>query len=139
MNNKIIDIVNNRFNSKNKWGLVIGDIMLDRYISGDVKRLSPEASVPIVDVNENINKIGGAGNVALNLSCLGIKTLIVGEIGNDNSGKIIKDLFKENGISTQYLVKKKGATTTKTRIMGGQQQIVRLDYDEFSTGPNQVE
>ncbi|MDA9211057.1 bifunctional heptose 7-phosphate kinase/heptose 1-phosphate adenyltransferase [Methylophilaceae bacterium] len=139
MNNNIIDIVSNRFNSKNKWGLVIGDIMLDRYISGDVKRLSPEASVPIVDVNENINKIGGAGNVALNLSCLGIKTLIVGEIGNDNSGKIIKDLFKENGISTQYLVKKKGATTTKTRIMGGQQQIVRLDYDEFSTGPNQVE
>jgi D-beta-D-heptose 7-phosphate kinase/D-beta-D-heptose 1-phosphate adenosyltransferase len=139
MKNNIIDIVSNGFNAKNKWGLVIGDIMLDEYINGDVKRLSPEAPVPIVNINDNVHKIGGAGNVALNLLGLGIKTVIVGEIGNDNSGEILKDLFKENGMSTKHLLKKKGSTTTKTRIMSGQQQIVRLDYDEFSTGPNQIE
>ena len=64
MKNNIIEIVSNSFNAKDKWGLVIGDIMLDEYINGNVKRLSPEAPVPIVNVNDNIYKIGGAGNVA---------------------------------------------------------------------------
>jgi len=131
--------VSNGFDSKDKWGLVIGDVMLDHYIMGDVKRLSPEAPVPIVNINDNVYKIGGAGNVALNLAGLGINTFIVGEIGNDYSGEVLKDLFKENGISTKNLMKKKGATTTKTRIMGGQQQMIRLDYEELSTGPNQAE
>ena len=135
----IINTVSNGFNAKNKWGLVIGDVMLDHYVSGDVKRLSPEAPVPIVNVNDYVYKIGGAGNVALNLSGLGINTYIVGEIGNDDSGEILKDLFKESGISTKHIIKKKGSTTTKTRIMSGQQQMVRLDYDEISTGPNQTE
>ena len=135
----IINTVSNGFNAKNKWGLVIGDVMLDHYISGDVKRLSPEAPVPIVNVNDYVYKIGGAGNVALNLSGLGINTYIVGEIGNDDSGEILKGLFKESGISTKHIIKKKGSTTTKTRIMSGQQQMVRLDYDEISTGPSQAE
>ena len=139
MKNNIIDIVSNRFNSKDKWGLVIGDIMLDHYIIGDVKRLSPEAPVPIVNVDDNVYKIGGAGNVALNLSGLGINTFIVGEIGNDYSGEVLKDLFKQNGMSTKNLIKKKGPTTTKTRIMGGQQQMVRLDYEELSSGPSEIE
>ena len=135
----IINTVSNGFNAENKWGLVIGDVMLDHYVSGDVKRLSPEAPVPIVNVNDYVYKIGGAGNVALNLSGLGINTYIVGEIGNDDSGEILKDLFKESGISTKHIIKKKGSTTTKTRIMSGQQQMVRLDYDEISTGPSQAE
>ena len=139
MKNNIIDIVSNGFNAKNKWGLVIGDIMLDEYISGDAKRLSPEAPVPIINVKDNVSKIGGAGNVALNLLGLGIKTILVGEIGDDNSGEILKNLFKENGIPTKHLIKKKGSTTTKTRIISGQQQMVRLDHDELSTGPNQIE
>ena len=139
MKNNIIDIVSNGFNTKDKWGLVIGDIMLDHYIIGNVERLSPEAPVPIVNVNDNIYKIGGAGNVALNLSNLGIHTFIVGEIGNDYSAEVLKDLFKDNGISTKNLIKKKGSTTTKTRIMGGQQQMVRLDYEELSTGPSEIE
>ncbi len=139
MKNNIIDIVSNGFNAKNKWGLVSGDIMLDEYISGDAKRLSPEAPVPIINVKDNVSKIGGAGNVALNLLGLGIKTILVGEIGDDNSGEILKNLFKENGIPTKHLIKKKGSTTTKTRIISGQQQMVRLDHDELSTGPNQIE
>ena len=137
MKNNIIDIVSNDFNAHDKWALVIGDIMLDHYVSGDVNRLSPEAPVPILNVNDYIYKIGGAGNVALNLSGLGIKTTLVGEIGDDDSGDILKDLFKENKIATKHLIKTKGATTTKTRIMSGQQQMVRLDYDEYSSGPNQ--
>ena len=139
MKNNIIDIVSNGFNAKNKWGLVIGDIMLDKYISGVAKRLSPEAPVPIINVNENVNKIGGAGNVALNLLSLGIKTILIGEIGSDNSGEVLKDLLRDNGITSKHLIKKRGLTTTKTRIMSGQQQMVRLDYDELSTGPNQTE
>ena len=139
MKNNIIDIVSNGFNSKNKWSLVIGDIMLDQYISGIAKRLSPEAPVPIINVNNDIYKIGGAGNVALNLLGLGIKTVLIGGIGNDYSGEILKGLFKDNGIATKHLITKKGSTTTKTRIMSGQQQMVRLDQDELSTGPNQTE
>jgi D-beta-D-heptose 7-phosphate kinase/D-beta-D-heptose 1-phosphate adenosyltransferase len=139
LKNNIIDIVSNGFNAKNKWGLVIGDIMLDKYISGVAKRLSPEAPVPIINVNENVNKIGGAGNVALNLLSLGIKTILIGEIGSDNSGEVLKDLLRDNGITSKHLIKKRGLTTTKTRIMSGQQQMVRLDYDELSTGPNQTE
>ena len=139
MKNNIIDIVSNAFNAKNKWGLVIGDIMLDTYITGDVKRLSPEAPVPIVNVNDSIDIIGGAGNVALNLNGLQIKTILVGEIGDDESGDILKNLFKENNISTKYLVKKKGFTTTKTRIISGQQQMIRLDNDQISNGPNTTE
>ena len=139
MKNNILDIVSNAFNAKNKWGLVIGDIMLDTYITGDVKRLSPEAPVPIVNVNDSIDIIGGAGNVALNLNGLQIKTILVGEIGDDESGDILKNLFKENNISTKYLVKKKGFTTTKTRIISGQQQMIRLDNDQISNGPNTLE
>ena len=139
MQNNIIDIVSNEFNSKNKWSLVIGDIMLDHYISGVAKRLSPEAPVPIINVNDNVTRIGGAGNVAINLLGLGIKTVLIGEIGSDDSGEILKDLFRESGIATKHLIKKKGPTTTKTRIMSGQQQMVRLDYDELSKGPNQTE
>ena len=139
MKNNIIDIVGNSFNAKNKWGLVIGDIMLDSYITGDVKRLSPEAPVPIMNMNDTIDIIGGAGNVALNLNGLEIKTILVGEIGNDDSGKILKDLFKENNISTKYLIKNKKFTTTKIRIVSGQQQMLRLDTDQISTGPNNIE
>jgi D-beta-D-heptose 7-phosphate kinase / D-beta-D-heptose 1-phosphate adenosyltransferase len=139
LKNNIIDIVGNSFNAKNKWGLVIGDIMLDSYITGDVKRLSPEAPVPIMNMNDTIDIIGGAGNVALNLNGLEIKTILVGEIGNDDSGKILKDLFKENNISTKYLIKNKKFTTTKIRIVSGQQQMLRLDTDQISTGPNNIE
>ena len=93
--------------------------MLDQYIFGNVDRISPEAPVPILKKNNQIDRIGGAGNVALNLSGLGIKTVLVGEIGNDNAGDRLSDLFNINSIPTKYLIKKKVTTTTKTRIMSG--------------------
>jgi len=135
----LIEIVKNNFNSKNKWCLVIGDLMLDQYIFGNVDRISPEAPVPILKKNNQIDRIGGAGNVALNLSGLGIKTVLVGEIGNDNAGDRLSDLFNINSIPTKYLIKKKVTTTTKTRIMSGQQQLVRLDDEEISSGPSKLD
>ena len=139
MKANLIEIVNNNFNAKNKWCLVIGDLMLDQYIFGNVERISPEAPVPILKKNNQINRIGGAGNVALNLFGLGIKTILVGEIGNDKAGEKLTDLFKVNSIPTKYLIKKKTSTTTKTRIMSGQQQLVRLDEDEISSGPSKID
>jgi len=135
----LIEIVNNNFNAKNKWCLVIGDLMLDQYIFGNVERISPEAPVPILKKNNQVDRIGGAGNVALNLSGLGIKTILVGEVGNDKAGDTLSDLFSANSIPTKHLIKKKTTTTTKTRIMSGQQQLVRLDEEEISTGPSKSE
>jgi len=135
----LIEIVKNNFNAKNKWCLVIGDLMLDQYIFGIVERISPEAPVPILKKNNQVDRIGGAGNVALNLSGLGIKTILVGEVGNDKAGDTLLDLFIENSIPTKHLIKKKTTTTTKTRIMSGQQQLVRLDEDEISSGPSKLD
>ena len=70
---------------------------------------------------------------------MGIKTILVGEIGNDKAGEKLTDLFKVNSIPTKYLIKKKTSTTTKTRIMSGQQQLVRLDEDEISSGPSKID
>jgi len=139
LKNNIINIVSNNFNAKEKHCLVIGDIMLDQYIFGDVERISPEASVPVLNKSKHINRIGGAGNVALNLQGLGIKTILIGEVGNDISGKTLIKLLKENFISTKYLIKKRGGTTTKTRIMSKQQQIVRIDEEQPSLGLNNIE
>ena len=139
MKTNLIEIVKNNFNAKSKWCLVIGDLMLDQYIFGNVDRISPEAPVPILKKNNQIDRIGGAGNVALNLSGLGIKTVLVGEIGNDNAGDRLSDLFNINSIPTKYLIKKKVTTTTKTRIMSGQQQLVRLDDEEISSGPSKLD
>ncbi len=87
MKDNLINVVTNNFNAKNKWCLVVGDIMLDQYIFGNVDRISPEAPVPILKKTSQIERIGGAGNVALNLQGLGIKPILVGEISNDISGK----------------------------------------------------
>ena len=74
------DIINKKFNSKGKWVLVIGDVMLDRYIFGEVTRLSPEAPVPIVEKEREFSRMGGAANVAANLVGLGIKTCLINHI-----------------------------------------------------------
>jgi len=134
LKNNLIDIVNNNFHAQNKWCMVIGDLMLDQYIIGQVDRISPEAPVPVLKKNKQINRIGGAGNVALNLLGLGIKPILIGQIGNDEYGAKLTELLKENTISTKYIFKKKGITTTKTRVMSGHQQIMRID-DEATIEP----
>ena len=110
--------------------LVIGDVMLDAYVMGKVNRISPEAPVPIVSLENEDARIGGAGNVALNLLDLGAKPIICGVIGEDSSGDKLLNLFEKNGISTDGLVKSIARkTTVKTRVISNKQQLLRIDSE----------
>lgn len=121
----------NLFNNfKNKKILVIGDIILDRYIFGKVSRISPEAPVPVVEVYEESYRLGGAANVANNIIALGGKVYISGIIGKGSAGRIVKDLLIEKGIMQDYIFEDSRKTTVKTRIIAGNQQIVRFDIED---------
>lgn len=109
--------------------LVIGDIMLDKYYFGSVKRISPEAPVPVVNVNREQTTLGGASNVANNIISLGGTSVLCGAVGNDSHGEELKRLCKEKNIATHF-TETKFPTITKTRIIGERQQIVRLDFEE---------
>jgi len=124
-----IDIIKNKFNAQKKWALVVGDLMLDRYLIGSVSRISPEAPVPVVRLKESFDRIGGSGNVAANLAQLGIKTILAGQIGDDLDGKKLLDILKKNHIGVDGIVKDKNPTTTKTRIIGEHQQMMRIDQE----------
>ncbi|NDA97662.1 MAG: D-glycero-beta-D-manno-heptose-7-phosphate kinase [Crocinitomicaceae bacterium] len=104
--------------------------MLDAYVMGKVNRISPEAPVPIVSLENEDARIGGAGNVALNLLALGAKPIICGVIGEDTSGDKLLNLFEKNGISTDGLVKSMvRKTTVKTRVISNKQQLLRIDSE----------
>lgn len=109
---------------------VIGDVMLDTYWWGHVDRISPEAPVPIVALDKKETRIGGAGNVALNLVSLGAKTTILSVTGNDETGKALKEMFANSGIESRFIVVAEDRpTTNKTRIMSRNQQMMRLDAE----------
>lgn len=108
--------------------LVIGDIMLDRYYFGSVSRISPEAPVPVVAVEKDIFTLGGAGNVANNILTLQANCKILATASNDSSGNKLKDLL--NNIKSDYIfIDNNVPTTTKLRIIGEKQQIVRVDFE----------
>ena len=110
--------------------LVLGDVMLDQYISGEVKRISPEAPVPILNFSKEKKVLGGAGNVAHNLVNLGAEVSISTVVGNDPSGELIKKLLNGINVSTEYLFKKNNINTTrKTRFLSNGSQLLRLDHD----------
>ena len=111
--------------------LVIGDIMADDYIWGNVSRISPEAPIPVVEVTKEESKPGGAANVMLNLAELGAKVYAAGVVGADaNAHKLEKDLRKR-GISTEAVIEdRKRPTTVKTRVIAHQQQVVRIDREK---------
>lgn len=112
--------------------LVVGDVMLDHYIFGSASRLSPEAPVPIVNVNKESKIIGGAANVASNLISLGANVIIAGVVGNDTFGEEIKLALADKNIDTSLIIKDSGRTTTvKTRIIAGTHQIVRIDKEHI--------
>lgn len=117
--------------------LIVGDIMLDKYYMGSVDRISPEAPVPIVNIKKEESRLGGASNVANNISSLGGHTTLCGAIGRDFFGKEIERMARKNNINTA-LIKTTSPTITKARIIGGKQQIVRLDYEE-KTGLDESE
>lgn len=109
---------------------VIGDLMLDRYFWGSVHRVSPEAPVPVVDIEHESFHLGGASNVANNLKALGATPLMLGVIGNDNSGKQLLDIVEGSGLEIAGIVADENRpTTVKTRVIGNNQQIARLDRE----------
>ena len=106
--------------------LVIGDVMLDAYLIGQVNRISPEAPVPIVDVHQRDKRLGGAANVAKNLIALGAQVQVAATVGDDPAGQEIQRLFQTKGIGTAALVEVPGRpTTVKTRVISGGHHVVR--------------
>ncbi len=109
---------------------VIGDVMLDTYMWGHVDRISPEAPVPVVTLHKKEYRIGGAGNVALNLASLGAKTSVISVVGNDEDGIALRKMFDENNIETSHLlVSEQRITTNKMRVISRNQQMMRLDSE----------
>lgn len=109
---------------------VIGDVMLDTYWWGHVDRISPEAPVPIVALDKKEHRIGGAGNVALNLVALGAKASVLSVIGNDDDGLLLRKLFREHAIDESRLLQSAARiTTNKSRIISRNQQMMRLDAE----------
>ncbi|MEP6684555.1 MAG: PfkB family carbohydrate kinase [Parafilimonas sp.] len=109
---------------------VFGDVMLDTYWWGSVERISPEAPVPVVSMQHREQRIGGAGNVALNLVSLGAQTSLFTVTGNDDDANILSSLLHNNNINTNYiLTSSERITTNKIRIMGRNQQMLRLDAE----------
>ena len=109
---------------------VIGDVMLDTYWWGNVDRISPEGPVPVVSVTKKEYRIGGAGNVALNARSLECEVSLISVIGNDQEGHVLKNLLEENQIDTTYLqTSESRSTTNKIRIIGRNQQMMRLDAE----------
>lgn len=115
---------------KNKNILIIGDLMLDSYLFGNVERISPEAPVPIVDVIIKQNKLGGAANVASNIKNLGGTPIICSVIGDDQKGEVFINELKKLKITTKNIIQSKERTTTvKTRIIGNNHQMLRIDEE----------
>ncbi len=111
--------------------LVIGDVMMDAYVLGKVTRISPEAPVPIISLENEDERIGGAGNVALNLVALGAKPIIASVYGADSNGKKLTDLLEVNGISIEGVIySEKRKTTVKTRVVSNKQQLLRIDSED---------
>lgn len=113
--------------------LVIGDVILDHYLFGQIHRISPEAPVPIVDVEYEESRLGGAANVALNLLELGARPTLMSVIGDDQAGKTVFQLLKKNQIHHDYIITSHSRTTSvKTRIFDDDRQVVRFDHEDDS-------
>lgn len=110
--------------------LVIGDVMLDSYVWGKVERISPEAPVPVVNVSHREYRLGGAGNVLLNVQALGAEAIICSVIGTDTSGDALENSLIEKGLNCEGLIRSESRITTiKERIIAGSQQVVRIDTE----------
>ena len=111
--------------------LIIGDVMVDFYLFGEVNRISPEAPVPVVEIISKEWRAGGAANVATNILELGGKPLLLSMIGRDITGNMLMKMLKEHGVKTNHLLQHKGRTTSlKTRVFDEDKQVVRFDEEE---------
>src|ERR1700735_5343011 len=118
--------------------LVVGDLMLDRYIVGDVDRISPEAPVPVLRHAHRYDRPGGAANVAMNLAGLGCQTLLAGFWGDDTERRELEQFLVKAKVDTTGMVTTSLPTISKTRIVGRQQQLLRLDIESLEK-PNPVD
>lgn len=115
---------------KNKKVLIVGDVMVDRYLLGEVNRMSPEAPVPVVDFGTEDNRLGGAANVALNIAALGATPLLLTVIGKDVEGRLFKQLLKKHQLTKKgILTAVDRPTTLKTRVMAANQHLLRIDRE----------
>lgn len=110
--------------------LVVGDLMLDRYWHGATTRISPEAPVPVVKVEQSEDRIGGAGNVALNISALGAGASLVGIVGKDEAAESLSTRLQSAGIHADFQVSASKPTITKLRVISRHQQLLRLDFED---------
>ncbi len=110
--------------------MIIGDVMIDSYLWGKVERISPEAPVPVVACSKRESRLGGAANVALNIEALGALPILCGVIGNDDNGTLFLKLLQENHLTNSGIdILKDRPTTVKTRVIGGNQQLIRIDEE----------
>lgn len=110
--------------------LVIGDLMVDAYTWGKVNRISPEAPVPVVNVIKRESRLGGAGNVVLNIASLGAKPYVCSVIGDDATGENLQEILQSAGLSISGIITEKGRpTTVKERVIAGSQQLIRVDSE----------
>ena len=112
--------------------LVIGDVMVDYYLFGEVNRISPEAPVPVVEIASKQSRPGGAANVALNISALGAKPILLSMIGRDVTGNALLKMLEDADVKTKHILQNKNRLTTlKTRVFDEDKQVVRFDEEEI--------
>lgn len=111
--------------------LVVGDVMLDRYWFGAVERISPEAPVPVVKVERSEERLGGAANVARNAAALGAQTALLSVVGDDEAGRTLQNMLVDGGIDAGLQVDPAIDTTVKLRVIGRQQQLLRIDFETW--------
>lgn len=114
---------------RNARVLVVGDVMLDRYWFGDVERISPEAPVPVVKVSRTEERLGGAANVAWNMAAIGAKPMLLSVVGNDAAADSLEKHLDRHGIQAQLYRDPNLSTTIKMRVIGRQQQLIRIDFE----------
>ena len=110
--------------------LVVGDVMLDRYLYGSTSRVSPEAPVPVVHLKSTDYKPGGAANVALNVTALGIRSNVVGLVGEDEAAELLHKSLAEAGIKDGLIALADAVTISKSRVISRHQQLIRLDEED---------
>lgn len=130
MNLEFLNVQNFIERAKGKGCLVIGDIILDKYIYGEVGRISPEAPIPVVKATKEKGVLGGAANVAGNIGGYHIKTYLCGLLGDDECALEVQELLKGRGITFCGIISKNRCTTVKTRVVGMGQQLVRIDKED---------
>ena len=132
--NDLSELIERLANNDGGRILCVGDLMLDRFIQGDVSRISPEAPIPVLAVRDETVMVGGAGNVVRNLVAMGVETELVAVVGDDAAGRELRSLLDAEALASTRLIETPGrGTTIKTRFAASGQQLLRADRE--STGP----